>query len=109
LPGITTHAQKTISLESAIDSALKNNFSIQSSYINTERSRQLTGTSADIPKATIIGDYGQINSINNDTRFGISQTINFPTIYKRGKSMLEAETDKAVMESTLIKFASKDR
>ncbi len=107
LPGITAHAQKTISLESAIDSALKNNFSIQSSIINTERSRQLTGTSADIPKATIVGDYGQINSINNDTRFGISQTINFPTIYKRGKSVLEAETEKAVLESSLIKIRIK--
>jgi heavy metal efflux system protein len=106
-PGITTHAQKAISLEAAIDSALKNNYSIQSSFINMERSRQLAGTSADIPKMTIIGDYGQINSINNDTRFGISQTINFPTIYKRGKSMLEAETDKAVMESNLIKIRVK--
>jgi heavy metal efflux system protein len=102
--GNTVHAQQTISLQAAVDSAVKYNLFLQSSRINSQRSKDLVGTMSDIPKTNIIGDYGQINSINDDTRFGISQTINFPTVYKRGRSLQEAEADKAVMESSLVRI-----
>ncbi|HEX3079719.1 MAG TPA: efflux RND transporter permease subunit, partial [Puia sp.] len=102
--GNTVHAQRTISLKAAVDSATKNNLFIQSSQINSQRSKELVGTASDVPKTSIIGDYGQINSINDDTRFGITQTINFPTIYKRGKSLQEAEADKTEMETNLTKL-----
>jgi len=102
--GNTVYAQRTISLKAAVDSATKNNLFIQSSQINSQRSKELVGTASDVPKTSIIGDYGQINSINDDTRFGITQTINFPTIYKRGKSLQEAEADKTEMETNLTKL-----
>ena len=82
-----------------MDSASKNNLTNQTSRLNAERTRQLIGTNTEIPKTSVIADYGQINSINNDTRFGITQTVNFPTVYRTGKALQQAESEKAVIES----------
>lgn len=101
LIGNTVNAQRPISLAAALDSVSSNNPAIQSSKLNVQRSRQLIGTSADIPKMSILGDYGQINSVSNDTRFGISQSISFPTVYSRQRSLMEAEAGRSELESGL--------
>jgi cobalt-zinc-cadmium resistance protein CzcA len=91
-------AQTPISLQAALDSAVKNNLSVKSSQLNVQYNQQLTGTAVDIPKTNITVDYGQINSISNDTRFGISQSISFPVIYTRQKSLLMAQAGKSMSE-----------
>ena len=44
-------------------------------------------TYRDIPPTEILGEFGQINSAYNDSRFIISQSIHFPTLYKRQKAL----------------------
>ncbi len=81
------HAQTNISLNAAIDMALKNNLSMKNEILNAEYQKKLKAAAVDIPQTNLTGEYGQINSFYNDTKFGISQSISFPTVYAKQKSL----------------------
>ena len=51
----------------------------------------MTKTGYDIPHTGIISEYGQFNSNVNDLKIGVSQSIKFPTVYKRQKQLLVAQ------------------
>jgi len=85
------NAQIPISLQAAIDTAFKNNLSLRNEKLNTKYHKELQGSGIDIPQTNIIGEYGQINSFYADTKLGISQSIKFPTVYIRQKSVLNEE------------------
>lgn len=82
------NAQEKISIDKAIETALSNNIKIKNGKLNSEYLQQMTQTGYDISNTGIIGEYGQFNSNANDIKIGISQTIKFPTIYKRQKQLL---------------------
>jgi cobalt-zinc-cadmium resistance protein CzcA len=90
VPAIS-HAQTMITLEEAKDSAIKNSLLIRDQRLNELHLQNLIKTSAEIPHTNVTGTYGQIASIYNDTEIGISQTISFPTIYKKQKLLLTEE------------------
>lgn len=94
-------AQQPISLNAALDTAMKNNLALRSSQLNVAYYQQLQGSARDIPKTTVIADVGQFNTIKADTRLGITQTINFPTVYKRQKELYFAQTDRSKSELVL--------
>ena len=81
------NAQSPITLQTAIDTALKNNLSVKNETLNAEYHQKLKATSTEIPKTNITGDYGNINSSYKDKRFGIAQSIAFPTVYVKQKSL----------------------
>lgn len=87
-------AQEKISLEKAIETALSNNIKIKNGKLNSEYLQQMTKTGYDISNTGIIGEYGQFNSNVNDMKIGISQSIKFPTVYKRQKQLLIEEAKK---------------
>lgn len=87
----TARAQTPITLETAIETAIQNNQQLKSEKLRSELANALIKTAADIPKTTIAGDFGQVNSAYNDSRFSISQSIAFPTVYKRQKELLTEE------------------
>ncbi|MES2545722.1 MAG: CusA/CzcA family heavy metal efflux RND transporter [Bacteroidota bacterium] len=89
-----TSAQEKILLEKAIETALENNIKIKNGKLNSEYLQKMTKTGYDISNTGIIGEYGQFNSNANDIKIGVSQTIKFPTVYKRQKQLLieEAKT-----------------
>lgn len=86
--GVSAQVTTPVSLESAIGIALKNNKRIQAARHNEQAKAWLRQSAYDIPKTTVDADYGQFNSRLNDTRFGVSQTFNFPTVYTRQKKAL---------------------
>lgn len=90
IPAIS-HAQTMITLEEAKDSAIKNSLVIRDQRLNELHLQNLIKTSAEIPHTNLNGTYGQIASIYNDNEFGISQSIQFPTIYKKQKILLTEE------------------
>jgi heavy metal efflux system protein len=102
-------AQTPIEVRAAMDTAMKNNFSVKLYGLVVQHNQQLTGSGTDIPKTNITADYGQINSISNDTRFGISQTINFPAVYSKQHSVLEAQVIKSQSELTAKQVDIKGR
>ena len=87
----SVHAQMPITLEAAIDTALKNNLSLKNAHLRATYQEKLIKTSSETPATSVFTEAGQINSFYTDTKFGISQTINFPTVYARQKTLLKEE------------------
>ncbi len=91
-PAITQAKEQTpISLQAAIDTALHNNRSLRSEHLQADYLQKLKSSGWNMNQTMLTGDYGQINSAYNDTRFSISQNMQFPTIYTRQKALLDAE------------------
>lgn len=95
---INVHAQNKITLQQAIDTALTNNLSIKNEQLRVNYRQKLIQSGTTIPTTNINGEYGQINSFYSDVKIGVSQTINFPTIYKRQKSLLTEEWKSSVWD-----------
>ncbi|MGE0569167.1 MAG: efflux RND transporter permease subunit, partial [Bacteroidia bacterium] len=90
-------AQVPISLQAAIDTALKNNLSLKNERLNAEYYKRLQGSGIDIPQTSVSGEYGQINSYFKDTRFSVAQSIKFPTVYAKQKSVLNEEWKNSIL------------
>ncbi|GBL35481.1 protein HelA [Filimonas sp.] len=75
-------AQSSISLQAAIDTAMKNNLTIKNEALTAEYQHKLKAAAIDIPATDFTAEYGQINSFYKDTKFSISQSTRFPTVYK---------------------------
>ncbi len=84
-------AQETISYQAAVDTAFKNNLHLRNEKLQTEYLKKIRGSAWDIPQTNITGEYGQINSLYKDTKFGVSQSIRFPLVYARQHSVLTQE------------------
>lgn len=52
-------------------------------------------------------DYGQINSALTDMKFGISQNIAFPTVYKKQKNLYTEEWKKSLLNVSLKEYELK--
>ncbi len=83
----STKAQQTITLQRAIDTALKNNLTAKNARQNAEYQKLLKSAAIEIPQTMLTAEYGQINSFYKDTKFSISQSINFPMVYAKQKSL----------------------
>lgn len=96
------------SLDEVIEVALENNPNLKVAQFQIERNQALQWTSFNLPKTDLGVEYGQTNSIaDNDTRFSISQTFEFPTVYssqsKLNKSKVNAsELRQAVVKNDLV-------
>ena len=84
-------SQQTISLKEAIDTAYKNNLEMKGQNLRVSYLEKLKQTGYTIPKTDASAEYGNFNSYYKDTKFGLSQTINFPTVYARQKDLLNEE------------------
>jgi cobalt-zinc-cadmium resistance protein CzcA len=106
--GSNLGAQDTMDLQSVIQLAIKNNLGIKGENLRGTYLKNRIDTYKEIPPTEIQGEYGQINSAYNDSKFIISQSFQFPTIYKRQKA-LNTESFKeqafqiALKENELIK------
>ncbi len=96
-----TQAQTLVTLQGAIDMALKNNLQIKGEKQKLDYQQKIIKTAFNIPLTTILAEYGQINSIYADNRFGISQSFNFPTVYKKQKNLLTEHWKVALLDLTL--------
>ncbi|MBS1667991.1 MAG: CusA/CzcA family heavy metal efflux RND transporter [Bacteroidetes bacterium] len=96
-------AQTPITLKAAIDSALKNNLMMRNEQLKTEYRKMLIQSNATIPQTNLIAEAGQINSIYNDTKFGLAQSFSFPTVYNRQKELLQQEWKSSLFNQSLQK------
>lgn len=74
-------AQNTVSLQQALDQALRNNASLKAGTYELEYNKALKGTATDIGKTNVSLMLGQYNSLNRDNNLTISQSIPFPTVF----------------------------
>lgn len=87
----SANAQQPIDLKTSVELALKNNQSLKSDQLNAEYLKALKKAGWDLPQTLVTGDFGQINSAYTDTKFGVTQSIKFPSVYSRQKSLLNLE------------------
>jgi cobalt-zinc-cadmium resistance protein CzcA len=92
-----------INLQSAIDSALKNNSSLSIEKLNSAYQKQLISTSNQLPKTIVSAEYGQLNSVYYDNKFSVEQSFQLPTVYNREKQLLTNEWNKSNISVTLKK------
>jgi cobalt-zinc-cadmium resistance protein CzcA len=91
----TTNAQaptKQITLEDAINIAVKNNLELQSQQLNIQSSQALQKSVFELPKTNVNFQFGQYNSINQDRALQISQSIPFPSYYSARSGLFKAES-----------------
>lgn len=88
-------AQQTISLKAATDTAIANNLLIKNEKINTEYYKQLRKNAWNVEQTNVYAEYGQINSIYNDSKFGFNQNLKFPTFYIKQKELIRGEWEKS--------------
>ncbi len=100
-------AQTKITLETAIETALKNNNAIKNEKLKADYVKAMIKSSSDIPKTNIYGEFGQINSNQNDTKFGIAQSFALPTVYKRQKQVLTEDYNSKILLTNLKEFEVK--
>ena len=99
--GIFSLQAQTITWKAAMDTAVKNNYSIKDQHLLAEYNQQLMRSGANMPQANVSAEMGQINSIFFDSRFGISQSFNFPTVYNNQRKALTQEWNAAVISMSL--------
>lgn len=90
-----------INLQQAIDSALGNNLNVKNEKLKADYQKKLIQTGVNLPQTMINGEYGQINSTYSDNRFGIAQSLQFPTVYVRQKNALKAQWQSSLTNITL--------
>lgn len=95
-----------LTIEQAIDVALKNNSGIRAAAYEVESQKQLKKTSFDLPKTSVALMYGQYNSYSNDNNISISQTIPLTALGSQGslnRSLIaSAQLKKATTENELV-------
>jgi len=69
--------------------------------LNAEYQKKLKAAAVDIPQTNFTGEYGQINSFFKDTKFGIGQSISFPTVYAKQKSLQNESYKTSVLNITV--------
>ncbi len=81
LPG-SAKAQESITINNAIDSAIINNLKLKVADDEVAYYKAVRKGAVDIDKTMFDFEYGKFNTIQSDNKFGVSQTIQFPTVYK---------------------------
>ena len=91
------NAQTSVTLQKAIETALKNNSTVKNERLKADYQQKLIKSATNLPNTNIQADYGQINSFYNDNRIGISQSFHFPTVYSRQKKLFNEEWKTATL------------
>ncbi|MEO5890433.1 MAG: TolC family protein, partial [Ferruginibacter sp.] len=99
--------QHYITLPAAIDTAMISNLSILSGKLQTVYSKQVERTAWDIPFTSIQGEYGQVNSLQNDSKFSVSQSFSFPIVYKRQRELYQSETAASLLNEKVLRATVK--
>ena len=84
-------AQMPITLKAATDSAIHNNLLVKNEQLKAQYHQLLIPTRPLLPKMGITAEAGQINSIYNDSKLGISQSFSFPKVYSSQKELMQQE------------------
>ncbi len=96
--------ERPVSLEQAIRTGLQQNLSVQAARLQTQALRKLEKSAFDIPFATLQGEYGQINSIANDSRLTVMQSSAFPVVYRRQRAVYEAQAGIGTLNEKVVRL-----
>ncbi len=98
LPNFGSAQSNPISLEQAIEMALKNNAGIKASSLEIEKSQQLVHSAYNIDRTNFYLGHDQNNIAENGsplTVLGVQQTVKLPSVYKAQKKYSESKINLA--------------
>lgn len=95
LPSVKAQTYRTVNIKEAVQLALDSNLAVRSSSYNLDAQQAMKGTSWDIPKTSVEGQYGQFNSYTRDNSFTVSQSFAFPSVYVYQNKLAKANTRSA--------------
>jgi cobalt-zinc-cadmium resistance protein CzcA len=93
--------ERPVALDQMLQQANANNLSLKASRSGVGYWKQLQTATAELPRTQVGGEYGGINSLNNDTRFYINQSFELPVVYRRQKELYGAQEQVASTQVTL--------
>jgi heavy metal efflux system protein len=85
------NAQVPITIDAALDTAVKNNQGIVNERLKARHQQLLINAAAGLPKTTLTAEAGQLNSVYTDTKFVLGQSFSLPAVYKTQRLLLEVE------------------
>lgn len=85
-------APVSLTLDSAIAKALKNNLQIRTSKLSVEQAKALQKSATDIPKTELLLTQDPTSGGNMDNSLGITQNIAWPGLYKNNRKLLNQQT-----------------
>ncbi|MNU13795.1 Cobalt-zinc-cadmium resistance protein CzcC precursor [compost metagenome] len=97
------NAQENITYEQALEKAFQQNGTLKNSKLISEYQEKLKASYLDIPQTEIGAQMGQLQGVETDNTFSISQRFSFPTVYTKRKKMLDAEWSASVVNQNLTK------
>ncbi|MFZ6663525.1 CusA/CzcA family heavy metal efflux RND transporter [Peijinzhouia sedimentorum] len=95
IPALGQSQSQKITVDQAIEIALQNNLGLKASSQRIEQSSKLTGSAIDIDKTQIYYGLDQNNIAPNNLPlnvWGISQSIQFPTVYGAQQKVMQGKT-----------------
>jgi cobalt-zinc-cadmium resistance protein CzcA len=89
--------------------ALDSNLSVRAGTYYVDVQRALKGASWDIPKISVDGQFGQINSYASDNGFTVTQSFAFPTVYVNQNKLADAsvKSSELQLKSSRIEIATR--
>jgi heavy metal efflux pump (cobalt-zinc-cadmium) len=99
---------RKISLDQAIQLALDSNLSVRSSSYSVDVQKAMKNAAWDLPKTSIEGQYGQMNSYRKDNSFTVSQSFAFPGLYINQNKLAKAniKSSEWQLKSTRLQIAT---
>jgi cobalt-zinc-cadmium resistance protein CzcA len=76
-----------------------NNLSLRSARSATTYWKQLQSATTELPRTQVGAEYGNINSMQNDTRFYINQSFELPVVYRRQKEWYQANEQAVTVQA----------
>lgn len=97
------NAQETITYEQALEKAFQQNGTLKNSRLISEYQQRLKESYLDIPQTEFSTQIGQMNGVETDNSFSVSQRFSFPTVYTKRKQLLNAEWNAGIINQNLTK------
>lgn len=107
LGGFAGNAQQPITLEEAISTAIQNSLVTKNASLQTEYKNKLRDSYLDISPTQFSGEYGRLDGLTPDNRFGVSQSFKLPKAYAKKKEILFREWQQAVLNQNLTQIQVK--
>ncbi|HEY0175721.1 MAG TPA: CusA/CzcA family heavy metal efflux RND transporter, partial [Pedobacter sp.] len=102
-PAANAQQRRTLTLDSAISIALKNNLQIRSSDLSAAQARILQHSAFDLPKTEFTITQDPTSGGNMDNAIGITQNIAWPGLYRNQKKLLHEQTTLAERSGSLTR------
>ena len=94
LPGKSNaQTQDTLTVEEAVQTAMKNHPSIQGSKLRVQQQESMQKSAFDLPKTEFSYTWGQINAAVIDYQFQVTQNFDFPTSYLAKGKLQDEQTE----------------